>query len=419
MASGKLKIWVLRDGEPLPTDPGPPRLLRDGMLCQTLAERGHEVTWITTTYDHYAHRQRAEGSQRHEVAPNYEIVLLKAPGYSSNISPARIWHNRVATRGLEKFAAEAGLHPDILVTDTPTTEWAEAVVRMAHAWGIPSVLSIRDLWPDFFVDFAPGPLRPLVPLVTRAFERQVRYACREATALLGVSQGYLDWGLRKGGRQRGRWDGVVPLGYAPPPPGTAAARQAILANLGVGSGETLVSFIGSWGRTYDLDLVVEAARLLRSEASLRFVIAGSGAGDEALRARMSALPNLVVPGWVDPAGIDAILSRSSVGLLPYRRNAPQGLPNKIYEYLSFGLVQVSNLAGEAEAFLAQTGAGLSVPHADPATLADAIKRAVTLHSPDFASQMQHLFRESYDLPVVYARYAELIEAMALERGAQP
>ena len=38
-------VWLVTVGEPLPTDPGSPRLLRAGILAGLLAEKGHVVHW--------------------------------------------------------------------------------------------------------------------------------------------------------------------------------------------------------------------------------------------------------------------------------------------------------------------------------------------------------------------------------------
>src|SRR4051812_47823103 len=88
----QMKVWVVRDLEPLPTDPGGRRLLRMGLLSAALAERGHETIWFTSSFDHYQKRQRSAGDQVLQVAPNLTIKVLRARGYHDNISMRRFLH---------------------------------------------------------------------------------------------------------------------------------------------------------------------------------------------------------------------------------------------------------------------------------------------------------------------------------------
>jgi glycosyltransferase involved in cell wall biosynthesis len=81
-------------------------------------------------------------------------------------------------------------------------------------------------------------------------------------------------------------------------------------------------------------------------------------------------------GWIDKNLVAALLSRSVVGLLPYTTNAPQGLPNKIFEYMAYGAFQIATLSGEAKDLLEQTRTGLSIPSASSADFAQAIEAVV-------------------------------------------
>jgi glycosyltransferase involved in cell wall biosynthesis len=401
--------------EPLPTDPGDRRLMRGGMLCKALAARGHEVTWFTSTFDHYAKRQRMARSGTLAVSDNYRIELLRAPGYRRNGSPFRMWHNWRFARAFLDFARHSAQRPDVIVTDVPTTEAAQAAVLVGRRWGVPTLLSIRDLWPDFFGRFLPPAARPVLRLAIARFERQVAYACGNATAIIGISPRYLEWGLRKGGREQGPLDGVVPLGYEPVAAAAADPAQAEqrLRQLGVDPGKRLVSFVGSWGGTCDLDLVLAAAARLRAVEDVQFVLAGDGDSRTALLARIATLHNVVAPGWLTATEIAMLLENSALGLLPYRAEAPQGLPNKIFEYMAYGVFQISTLPGEADETLTALAAGRTVAAGDAASMADAIVES--LEKAAGAGERERIrgeFDARYSAAAVYADLSERIERLA-------
>ncbi|EXL02348.1 glycosyl transferase family 1 [Aquamicrobium defluvii] len=407
-----LRIWVVRDMEPLPTDEGDRRLMRCAMLCNALAGRGHEVVWFTSSFDHYGKRQRSRRDETHRISDNYRIEMLHAPGYRHNVSPFRVWHNRRFARAFRAFADRAAERPDVIVADLPTTEAAEAAIGLARRWAIPSLLSIRDLWPDFFSDFLPSPARPLAHLVLGGFERQADYACRHATALVGISPRYLEWGLARGRRKRTDRDAVVPLGYQPVPV-PRGGRDDLLRQLGADPQRPLVSFVGNWGATYDLDAVVEAAARLEGRSDALFVLAGDGHERDRLLRRIEVLSNVVAPGWLAAGEIALLLDASAIGLMPYRQGAPQGLPNKIFEYMAYGAFQISTLEGEAAELLARLGVGLTVPAGDTGAMADAIGEALAQRGgPNEREHIRTQFLARYSASAIYEDLSRRIESLA-------
>lgn len=406
-------VWIVRDLEPIPTDPGERRLMRTGMLARELARQGHRVRWFTSSFDHYQKRQRAPRRQDVVIDANLEITVLPGPGYRRNISLARIWHNRSFARAFADAAQKSSERPDIILTDIPTTEAAAAAIAFADKQGIPTVLSVRDLWPDFFADHLPEPLRPLARLALLPMERQARFACAKATSLIGISPAYLDWGRKKGKRTPARPDAVFPLGYAASPRADRETDEAILARIGIRPDAAIVAFIGSWGHTYDLRLVLEVARLFDAQADVQFVIAGDGMQSEVLRPQFARLSNVLLPGWISAEEIAVILRRAEIGLLPYAQNAPQGWPNKCFEYLAYGTFQIATIEGELDSFYRQTRGGITLAKPDATGLAQAIRTALAATDRVSARAERIAYFEVHlDADAIYGRMAVHIAQVA-------
>jgi colanic acid biosynthesis glycosyl transferase WcaI len=403
-----LNIWLVRDLEPLPTDPGDRRLMRAGMLAEALARRGHATTWFTSSFDLYKKRQRIDRDQTLFPQPNLIIEVFRGRGYGLNVSLGRIVHNRGFAERWRRRAEASAVLPDVIVTDIPTTEAAEAVMRFAGARGIPTVLSIRDLWPDFFVDYLPALLKPIARPFVAPLDRQARYAAAHATSLLGISDDYLAWGRAKGDRSHNELDCVFPLGYAARPLPDDAAVAPYREQFGLGD-KAIISFVGSWGRTYDLELVRMAAEKLAGRTDIAFVVAGDKDTQPALRDAFARLPNVTLAGWLSADEIALLLSASAIGLLPYQPNAPQGLPNKVFEYMAYGVWQLATLEGEIGRFYAETGAGQVVGR----DLAPAITAALPLAlDPTKRLERIALFERRYSADAVYGGMVEHIERVA-------
>ena len=369
-----MNVWVIRDLEPLPTDPGGRRLMAAGLLSDALARAGHDTTWFTSSFEHGRKRQRSDRDTVQRLSDKLTIQIFKAPGYKRNVSLKRIYHNRYFANSFLRYADKSAVRPDALITSVPTTEMGHSVVKLGRQWGIPSIVLIRDLWPDFFIDYAPAFARPFARIAVSPLDAQARYACRFATSVVGISEKYLQWGQRKGGRTDTSDDRIFPLGYRPTPVSTS--RDDILKKLGVALDKKLVSYVGTWGISYDLDLVAKTAAEMASRTDVQFVVTGDGSQRPELLAEFQRLPNVALTGWVGAKEIAAILAGSSIGLLPYVANAPQGLPNKVFEYMAYGTYQVSTLGGEVARLYEETDTGISLPNATPRQLAEAITAAL-------------------------------------------
>lgn len=409
----RMKVWLVRDLEPLPTDSGTPRLMRAGMLANALSAHGHDTTWFTSSFSHYLKAQRSNHDQRLKAGENLTIQILRGPGYQRNVSLRRILHNRHFAAAFRRFATASRERPDVIVADLPTTEAAATAVAFGLEAGIPTVVSICDLWPDFFADFVPSAVRPLARLAIRPLDCQVRFATRNATALVGISPHYLAWGQAKGiGRDR-RNDCVFPLGYRRVSPSKPEETKARLGRLGIPPDKHIVSFVGSWGATYDLDSVHETCRLLSRRRDLLFVLAGDAHSQPTLSNAFRNLPNVVLPGWIDARTIASLLDRTTIGLLPYVSNAPQGLPNKVFEYMAHGAYQLSSLGGEVAKLYAETGTGLALPDAAPAEFASAIE--TTMADPQTLRHRDHrisVFANLFDAEKIYTEMADYIAEVA-------
>ena len=354
-----MRAWLITVGEPLPIDADQPRLLRTGALAQHLAARGHEVTWFTSAFDHTHKRLRRLGAEGCEQA-GVRIELLKAAGYSSNISIARLRDQKVTASDFARRSRELD-RPDVILCSLPTLDLCAAAASYHIERGVPLLLDIRDLWPDVYYRLAPAALEPLLRIVFRWQERLANEALKAATGLIGVSGGYLEWGLARAGRLRGVHDRVIPLGYVFRSLNSEELETAgrALASMGVEGSRPIAWYVGSFGRQYDLAPVIEAARRFHGQRNTPlFVISGTGEKEARWRRLAAGLDNVVFTGWITRPEIGWLRQHASIGLQPYIAGAPQGLANKTFEYLSAGLPVVSSLAGENSLLLENTGTGI-------------------------------------------------------------
>jgi glycosyltransferase involved in cell wall biosynthesis len=411
-----MNIWLLTIGEPVPVSRNSgDRLLRTGYFSHCLASNGHRVTWWASTFDHFRKMHHFAEDTTIEINQGLEIKLLFGGGYSSNLSLRRILdHRRIA----QKFfrTAHSLPVPDLLLCSFPTIELSLASVRYGLKYKVPVVLDMRDMWPDIFLDFMPPLLRSSAAFLAWPMFRNAREACVGATAITGITEAFVEWGLEKAGRPRTGLDRFFPMGYASRPPEYEKIIEAEKFWDGHGitadKNDFVVCCIGNFSRHLDLETVVSAANILRESGTpFSFVLCGRGDRLEELRMMGAQNPQIFFPGWVDAAQIHVLMRRSRVGLdpMPYRRDFLSTINNKAIEYLSAALPIISSPDhGVLSDFLQKYQCGMSYPHGDAEALANLLLK---LYQKDESLQEMSrnaggLFKKMFRAETVYTEMME-------------
>ena len=427
-----MRIWLIQTGEPVPLKqefaagaiaPQHPQmtLMRTGRLAEELTKRGHSVTWWTSQFSHREKRILGQPNSIVKLADGSRVVLLEGSTYSKNVSYKRYQHHRKLARSFCTVAITTP-PPDLILASLPTHDVAYEAMKHARQHKIPFVVDVRDTWPDAFTAFVSPPLRPLLRLFLTSDFNRTRKLLKGANAITASSEQFLAWGLRYAGREQRENDRVLYIGARPnvsdlPTEADLSAEQCEqIARFC--EGPTAV-FVGSFGRTYDLDCVLETARALKERSPLRFLLIGDGEQYERVRTEAEGLENVHCTGWLSEAAVAWCLSRCDVGLAPYIAHAPQTMPNKPFEYMAARLPVISSLTGELEQLLAATRTGLSFPAGDANMLALCLEE-LTRSGPECRSmgaRARELFAKQFDAESIDFAFAGYLEHLAEAKTA--
>ncbi|HLG20637.1 MAG TPA: glycosyltransferase family 4 protein [Bdellovibrionota bacterium] len=321
---------------------------------------GHDVTWWASNFSHSTKRFICEGD-RVENWKGVRLRILKGLKYRRSVSFQRF---RYQAHFARRFYAEAlkESSPDIIVSPIPTLEAAEMATRFALERHIPIVTDIRDEWPEDLARLAPRPFRGLARFVLRDYYRKARFVCSSVNAIFGISERQLNYGISLSNRPRNEFDHVIPIGYSAETYSPAVIETEIRKwrELGVSEGSFVCCFFGTIGHFFDLETVIQAAKVLEKKHPIQFVLCGDGSRLEHYRRMASNVRSVLFPGWVKGPQISALMSISHLGLAPYAAEAEtMSLPNKPFEYMAAGLPVVSSIRGELESLLAKHGCGVT------------------------------------------------------------
>ena len=415
-----MEIWLITVGEPLPTDGPSERLLRVGILADLLASKNHRVVWWTSTFDHVGKRHRFEKSTTVNISDNYQIRLLHSIPYSSNVSLSRIINHYLLARKFEE-QARSERRPDVILGSFPPIELCVSATRYGVNNNVPVVLDIRDLWPDIFLDLFPAKLRGIAGITLSPYNVLANRACSNATAIVGLTEQFVEWGVTRAKRNRSELDKVFPMGYSErvPPPAEIEAAEKFWREFGLSKGDNYFSvcFFGTIGRQFDLKTIIEVAKILQSQSTpIRFVLCGTGDNYEYYKKMAEGCSNVILPGWVNASQIWTLMRIVQVGIAPYvdSPNFALNIPNKPIEYMSAGLPVVSSLRGVLDKLLIAHSCGASYENRNPHSL---IQVLTELHDSQEKLQIMsnnalNLYKQSFIAERVYGEMIDYLETIA-------
>lgn len=334
---------------------------------------GHQVTVITC----------APNFPEGRVYPGYRNKWRQVEEMSG-IRVVRVKTFIAANRGRFRRTADflsymaaafaAGLfeeRPDIVAATSPQFFAAVAGWALARIRRTASVLELSDLWPDSIV--AVGAMKRNLPL--RMLERVELYLYNHSAVVVALTRAFKENLVGRGipaSKVSVVLNGVDLDRYRPAEWDAAAA-----AEWSISRGDFVVGYIGTLGMAHGLENVLECASMLQGKANARFLFVGPGAERESLvaQARARALKNVLFVPAQPKDQVRRFWSLCSVALVHLRNSSifETVIPSKIFEAMAMGLpILVAAPEGEASRLVLAEGAGLWVPAADPAALAETV-----------------------------------------------
>jgi colanic acid biosynthesis glycosyl transferase WcaI len=282
------------------------------------------------------------------------------------------------------------------------------VMLAARLRGAATVLLIYDLYPEALQ--AAGLAKPS-SLTARLIRRANAILFRRLDAIVTIGRDVEPLLLAYSGVAREKIHFIPNWTLLPADYRTVATDNRFRAGRQT---QLVVGLSGNLGFTHHPRTVFEAARLLRDNADIHFLLSGWGIGwnelDE-LQAK-EQLGNVTLLPPVPQHDLVDFLSAADVWVIPYRRNiAGVSIPSRLYNLLAIGraIIVAAEPNTEAALVIGEEEIGWVVPPEEPAALAQAIARAAHDRS-DIADKGRRAaaVAAKYSPQVALARYRDVI-----------
>ena len=129
------------------------------------------------------------------------------------------------------------------------------------------------------------------------------------------------------------------------------------------------------GAAYDVETIVECARLLESDGyeKAKFIIAGSGPKYDFLVKSAKGLNNVEITGFLGAGDLARLYAKSHVGIACYSNRATQAVTYKFFDYMGAGLCIINSLQGEMSNIIERENVGYNYLANNPQELVNIVR----------------------------------------------
>ncbi|MFO7914296.1 MAG: glycosyltransferase family 4 protein [Candidatus Krumholzibacteriales bacterium] len=298
--------------------------------------------------------------------------------------------------------------PDVVIATSPQLFCGLAGTIIKRIKRAPLILEIRDLWPDSII--AVGALKEC--LIIKFLRRLEKYMYFSANKIVTLTDKFKEH--------------IESLGY---PAGKIATipNSFDLNHLGEmgmvyselkGKDKFICSYIGTFGMAHNLEIVLQAAKLLQEIKGISFLLVGDGSEKSTIvdKCEKMELDNVDILPLQPNDKILKFYKLSSVGLIMLKDSYlfRSVVPSKMFEYMAVKTPLLMSVPeGEATTIVKKYDCGVLCDPDSPESLAENIMHL--FNNQDkleyYGDNGYKAVMEKYNRGVFASKYQELIEAI--------
>ncbi|WP_339060562.1 glycosyltransferase family 4 protein [Tepidibacillus marianensis] len=384
-------------------------------LARLLVRRGHEVTVLTgmPNYPAYETFEGYKGKLIHkEEMEGMKIVrtwlyVTKNTGFI----PRLMNYFSFTFSSVLLGSGLVGRH-DIVFTESPPLFLGASGYILSKLKRAKFIFNVSDLWPESAVKLGVLNSRSLIKLSTWLEE----FSYRKSSLITGQTQGIIDDIERRGFKNTFLLTNGTDTNFF-----SRMNRSEELRKEWNIPDKFAVVYAGIIGIAQGLDIILEAANLVRDHEGIQFLLVGEGPEKKRLveKAEKMGLSNISFIPLQAKKDMPRIIASMDATIVPLKRLElfKGALPSKMFEALASELPIILAVEGEAQKLIERSGGGICVEPENAKEVAEAVLKLA--NDPELAKNIgrngRRFVKEYYDREVIVQRLEEkLIEL--LKRG---
>jgi glycosyltransferase involved in cell wall biosynthesis len=340
-------------------------------MARYLAGNSHKVTIITSPVSYLTGKTKSKNNKWKTIEhpfPSIEIVRV----YTYSALHRSFFHRVLSFFSFMFSSFFVGLgvkNVDVIWGTSPPIFQGWTAWVLARIKRIPFLFEVRDLWPAFAI--AVGVLHQKTLIRLSLWLESFLY--RHADTVVVNSPGFIEHVETRGAKVVHLVEnGVDPSMFEVSEKGSPFRTKHGL------SGKCVILYAGAHGISNDLEVVLGAAALTRSNPNICYVLIGDGKEKPALirKARELLLENVVFLPPVSKMEMPQIISESNacIAILKPIELYKTTYPNKVFDYMAAGKPVLLAIDGVIREVVEEAQAGIFCSPGDPEALATGVKK---------------------------------------------
>ncbi len=284
----KKKIWIINQyGSLLSTGIG-----RHRYLSRELAHLGYKVSLVSSRWSHVSKdREIVMSAPELEEFENFKFLRLSTINYKNAHDKKRILNWFYFAFKLLGIGHKLNEKPDVIIYSSPSLIGYLSAYQLAKKYNAKLFFEVRDIWPLAIIQA--GGYSPKNPFI-RFLQWIEDFAYRKSDKVISVLPHAVEHMVERGMiREKFMW---IPNGIHP-----SELENAEPLNKSVVSAlpkdKFIVGYTGTFGLANNLSSFIDAAKILKEETEIAFVLVGDGKEKSNLVKMAKNLNNVI---FVDP-----------------------------------------------------------------------------------------------------------------------
>jgi len=327
----KKTIWIINE---YAGSPYHGMVYRHYYIGRELVKKGYKVYIIAASFSHlFFNQPKIRKKFDFEVIDGINYIWTKVPKYKHSRDKVRAFKWLTFTfRTYFQLPTDSIEKPDVILVSSPAPFPIISGYKWAKRYNAKFLCEIRDIWPLTLIELGNySPNHPFIKLM-EIFER---FAYEKADKIISVLP-LFDKYLKEKGFNPDKFvyipNGICIDEVNKSEPLSKEIKRRIPAD------KFIVIYTGAFGKPNALEYLIKAARLLKSNPDIRFILLGKGGEEQKLKelARNLKLNNVIFIPPIPKKQIQGILKLADscyIGLKNKRIFRYGVSPNKLFDYM--------------------------------------------------------------------------------------
>ncbi len=390
----KKKIWIINQyGSLVNTGIG-----RHRFLCKELANLGYKVSLISARWSHVSKDDELLAPELEEFE-DFKFLRIPVIKYKHAHDKKRILNWFYFAFKLLGIGHKLNEKPDVIIYSSPSLIGYLSAYRLAKKYHAKIFFEVRDIWP--LTPIQAGGYSPKNPFI-RFLQWIEDFAYRKSDQVISLFPYALEHMVEHGMRpDKFIWipNGIHPTELENAEPLNKNVETALPKD------KFIVGYTGTFGLANNLSSLIEAAKILKQEAEIYFVLVGGGKDKSKLLKMAKNLNNVIFIDPIKNIQIQTMLKKFDVCFvgakdLPLYKFGTS--PNKLSQYM-YASKPIIHLIHPKNC-----ECGISIKTDNPKLIAEAIMQLKALN-PEERFKMGKI---GYDYVIKNLNYTTLSKKLA-------